>query len=318
VRALLYDRYGGIDALRLEDVADPVAGAAEAIVDVRAAALNPKDALVRRGKFRLVSGRKFPKLTGVDFAGTVRAAGARAGVAPGDRVFGFIDELRYARGTLAERVRVRADEVARLPDAVSFEEGAALALAGLTALQALRDLARLGAGDAVAIHGASGGVGTVAIQVARVLGARVITTSSARNVPLCRELGADEALDYAQEPLGRFTAELACIFDVFGNLRFEEVRGALRADGVYVTTVPRPAALVRELLARVHGRRRLVLVRPRRADLELLGAWAAEKRVRAVIDRVLPLAEHAEAFRVLESKRARGKLVLTVAPHGAR
>src|SRR5262249_48393916 len=132
MRAIVYDRYGGIDVLRHADIAPPAPARGQVLVRVRAAALNPKDALFRKGRFRAVSGARFPKQTGVDFAGEVADTG--------ERVFGALQELRYRRGTLAELVAVRQDEMAPMPADVSFEEAAGLPLAALTALQALRDV----------------------------------------------------------------------------------------------------------------------------------------------------------------------------------
>jgi NADPH:quinone reductase-like Zn-dependent oxidoreductase len=160
-------------------------------------------------------------------------------------------------------------------------------------------------------------VGTLAIQIARELGARVITTSSARNQGLCRDLGADEALDYESAPLEAPRGDITCLFDVFGNLRWPAVARALTPRGVLITTVPSPSAALHELAARVplrHGRRRLVVVRPNRADLEALGAWVAMGRLRPVIDSTHALADFAEAHRILESKRARGKILVRVLP----
>ena len=193
------------------------------------AALNPKDALVRKGKFKVLSGRRFPKHCGVDFAGIVEAP--YGDLRAGDAVFGALSEWRFARGTLAELVAPRAAEVARIPAGVAEADAAAVALVGLTALQALRDVARVGGGASVLINGASGGVGTVAVQIARILGARVTTVSSAATMALCRSLGADETLDYTRldEALG--DAGFDVVFDVFGNLRFAHARAALRRRG---------------------------------------------------------------------------------------
>lgn len=217
MRAIIYERYGAIDELHLAEVDPPEPPAGGAVVFVKSAALNPKDALFRRGRFKRLSGRHFPKRTGVDFAGVVRVAAASVGVRPAERVFGALYEWRYRRGTLAEQVAVDAEEMAVLPEALDFDTGAALALTGMTALQALRGIARVGQGARVGIHGASGGVGTIAVQIARVLGAEVVTTSSERNFQLCRRLGAHETLDYASSPFGRRQGEFDCLFDVLGN-----------------------------------------------------------------------------------------------------
>jgi NADPH:quinone reductase-like Zn-dependent oxidoreductase len=193
MRALQYDAYGPVERLTLRDTPSP-RPAAGPLVRVTVAALNPKDALVRKGKFKVLSGRRFPKHCGVDFAGVVEAP--YGDLRADDAVFGALSEWRFARGTLAEFVAPRAAEMARIPVGVAEADAAAVALVGLTALQALRDVARAGRGTSVLINGASGGVGTVAVQIARILGARVTTVSSAATAALCRSLGADETLDY--------------------------------------------------------------------------------------------------------------------------
>jgi NADPH:quinone reductase-like Zn-dependent oxidoreductase len=190
-------------------------------------------------------------------------------------------------------VRAQEEEIAALP--ASFEEGAAIALAGLTSLQALRDVARVGEGTRLLINGGSGGVGTAAIQIAKILGAHVTTISSARNRELCRSLGADQTLEYGV-PAQRFD----CLFDVYGN--------GLKAEAaMVVSTVP---TLGRLVLNALRTSKRLVIVRPRRKDLELLGQWMASGRLRAVIDSRHSLEHVRDAFRVLESRRARGKILI--------
>jgi NADPH:quinone reductase-like Zn-dependent oxidoreductase len=189
MRALQYDAYGSVDRLTLRDAPSP-RPAAGPLVRVTVAALNPKDALFRKGKFKVLSGRRFPKYCGVDFAGVVETP--YGDLRAGDAVFGALSEWRYTRGTLAEFVAPRATEVARIPAGVAEADAVAVALVGLTALQALRDVAHVGRGTSVLINGASGGVGTVAVQIARILGTQVTTVSSAATIALCRSLGADE------------------------------------------------------------------------------------------------------------------------------
>ncbi|HKC58944.1 MAG TPA: NAD(P)-dependent alcohol dehydrogenase [Myxococcales bacterium] len=255
MRALQYDAYGGIERLVLRDVPVPsLPGRGRAVlVRVVRAALNPKDALFRKGRFRLISGRRFPKWCGLDFAGEVTASNSPR-VRVGERVFGALDEWRLGRGTLAEYVVTSEDELAPLPDGVGFEEGAAVALVGLTALQALRDVARMAPGAEVLINGASGGVGTVAIQIARLLGARVTSVSSAANLQLCAELGAEETLDYDRGGFLGQANRFDCIFDVFGNLSFARARTALKARGTFVSTVPSLSRALRDVVSRWSAR----------------------------------------------------------------
>lgn len=311
MRAVTYDEYGPIDRLQIREVPDPKPGRGEILVSVRFAALNPKDAVFRRGRFARVSGRKFPKFCGLDYAGSV-VASRSPHFSVGQRVFGALNEWRFLRGTLAERVCVRDHEAALLPSGVAEEAAAAIALTGLTALQALRDIGRVQAGARVLIHGASGGVGTAAIQIARALGTDVVTTSSARNLELCTRLGASDARDYADQPFAALP-RMDVVFDAFGNLSRADIVTILVGGGVYIGTIPTLARLVRDRLTRWRFiQERLVVVRPRRIDLELLSGWLQDGTVSPVIDSRYPLSQVHDAFRVLESKRARGKIVIEV------
>lgn len=319
MRAVTYDRYGAAEVAHVADVPDPPKEEGTILVRVRAAALNPKDVLVRKGKFPWLAGRKFPKRMGYDWAGEVVEpieGSEGAGALPvGTRVFGMIQSWRA--GALAELCRARVDECARAPEGLSFEEAASLPLASLTALQALRDDGQLQPGGRVLLHGASGGVGVFAIQLAKALGAHVVTTSSEKNKALCASLGADETLDYTQidfkaglRGLGPFDV----FFDVFGNQRFAFVRHLLSPQGAYVSTVPSPRVMLDALLTPLSTRRRarLVVVRSRRSDLDVLARMVAEKKLRPVIDTVYPLERVVEACRHIESKRSRGKVVVTI------
>ena len=257
MRALTYERYGSSKLLAIRELPDLRPGHGEVLVRVRAAALNPKDVFTLKGRFRLLSGRRFPKVVGLDLAGEVAAVGPAAGAfRPGDRVFGFLSGFAALRGSVAEEVAVPARWLAPMPQRASFEEAAAIALAGSTALQALRDVARLRPGDRLLVNAA-------AIQVARLLGAVVTTTSSAARRDLCRSLGADEALDHTRGEHLSGGRAYRVVFDVFGNLSLSAARPALGPGGVFVTTVPSrrifldalrtPLGPVRARLVRVAG-----------------------------------------------------------------
>ncbi|MDP1827601.1 MAG: NAD(P)-dependent alcohol dehydrogenase [Archangium sp.] len=310
MRALQYDAYGGIEKLQLRQAPEPRTSGP--LVRVSVAALNPKDALFRKGKFRQLSGRHFPKSCGVDFAGQIErdSGDFRAG----DLVFGALQEWTFSRGSLADLVAPEPGELARVPEGVDPAHAASLALVGLTALQAFRDVARMKTGAKVLINGASGGVGTASVQIARLLGAEVTTVSSEGTHALCRELGAHHAAGYAQLDEFSRSGRFDVVFDVFGNLDFTRMRGALAPRGVFVSTVPSVARVFRDVFTRWSKQQeRLVVVKPRRADLEQLAGWLAKRDLRAVIDSQFALEDYAAAFARLESKKAHGKILITVA-----
>ena len=307
--------YGGIEGLRIVEAPLPEPRRGELLVRVRAIGVNPKDAMVRKGKFAFLTGRP-PTGLGHDFAGEVIKAPARSGYAEGDRVFGMINDL--SGRAYAEYVRVSPDEMAKMPAQLSFEEAAAIPLAAQTALQALRDLGKLdlgksgkGSGKRVFIHGASGGVGVFAIQIARALGAEVTASSSAANRGLCLELGAGAHVDYREQPPESIRDSFDVFFDVFGNQSLKKVSGALAEDGVYINTIP-DGRVIKEVARTLLSRKRakLVIVRSRAAQLEALSGMVERGQLRSVVAAVLPLSEVHEAHRLIESRRTRGKIIL--------
>ena len=313
MRALTYDAYGPLENLRVTEVPSPRPRSRELLVEVRRAALNPKDALVRKGKLASLSGKRFPKLVGLDYAGVVEESRSPL-FRKGDRVFGMLNELTSRRGTVAEHVCVSEEEAARIPEGVSDDDATAVALAGLTALQALRDIANVAEGARVLVHGASGGVGSLAVQLARLLGAEVVGTTSATNRTFVESLGTHRTLDYRSDFVAALEGQLDVVFDVFGNLRMATLGSVWRGPrGIYVNTIPSASRFAKDLLTRLCAREeRVVVVRSRRKDLEMLAGLLAEGRLRAVIDSRYPMDQAKEAFSVLESKRARGKLLVAV------
>lgn len=323
MRAAVYRRFGGPEVLEVvDDAPRPPSKPGAARVRVRAMALNPKDVLLRKGRLRWVpsrwGGERWPRIPGVDFAGEViEAAGD---LAVGQPVYGMIQG--WSEGACAEEAVVPLGQLAPKPPSLSMAEAAAVPLAALTALQGLRDLLRVGRGMRVCINGASGGVGTFAVQLAAAMGARVVAVCSGRNAALVRDLGAAEVIDYtADDPLAP-AEPYDAFYDVFGNRPYPEARRALRASGgrpgapaaVYVTTIPRGGALLRELWGRLRpaAPARLVIVRSDRDDLDDLTARIEAGALRPVIDRVLPLERIADAHRHLETRRARGKVVVEI------
>ncbi len=313
MRAIVYDRYGAPGVLELRDLPSPAVGPGDVLVRVRAAALNPKDSLIRKGKFKTASGPTFPKLVGSDVAGVVEALGSGVTrLRVGDEVFGMRNG--FTGGTVAELVTLKEDELCLKPEELSFDQAAALPLTSLTALQALRDLGQCGPGSRVMIHGASGGVGVVAVQLAKAMGATVTTTCSEKNLEFVRSLGADETLDYTKTTGLEAGRHWSCVFDVFGNRRFSAAKASLAPRGVYVTTVPSVRNVFDDLRTRWLPLRkaRLVVVKSNAKDLEVLKGFVERGQLKPVIDRVVPLAETASGQAHVETRRARGKVVISV------
>lgn len=314
VKAIRFHSFGpAAEVLRWEDAPDPVPGRGEVRVRVLAAALNPKDVLTRRGKLGpLVRG--FPQGSGQDLAGVVDAVGPRVrALRVGEAVFGMIGGM--GSGACAELAVISQREVALAPRTVSAVEAASVPLAGMTALQALRDRLRLRPGETLAINGASGGVGVFAIQIAKILGARVTAVSSRRNEGFVRDLGADEVLPHDEAPLVERDARFDAVFDVFGTAPFAKARRLLAPGGRYVTAIPRPDSVARDLASRLLPSlgAHLVLVRSRTRDLARLAQWIDEGELRCVVDAVYPIEEAARAHEHVETRRTRGKVVLEVA-----
>ena len=325
MQAYGYCDYGTADVLRLHTVERPVPKAGEVLVRVQAAAVNPLDWHMLRGTpyvMRLDSGLRKPAVTqvGVDFAGTVAAVGA--GVtrfAPGDDVFGM------RTGAFAEYIAVHAERaLARKPTNLTFEQAAAVPVAAFTALQGLRDHGRLQRGQSVLINGASGGVGTFAVQIASHLGAEVTGVCSTRNVALVKALGAARVIDYTREDFTAGAKRYDVVLDNVGNQPLSAIRRVLAPDGRYILvggggpddhTVIGPLGRVAAafLLSRF-GRQEMTMfvARGNRTDLEYLGALLQAGTIVPVIDRTYPLAQLPEAIRYLEKGRARGKVVITV------
>ncbi|GAB3823475.1 NAD(P)-dependent alcohol dehydrogenase [Hymenobacter jeollabukensis] len=314
MKAIYYLEYGSADVLRYGEQPTPEPRADELLLRVHASSINPVDWKIRRGELKLVSGFGFPQIPGRDVAGVVERVGAAVQeFRPGDRVFGMVDSLG---GANAEYVVLPARVAAALPPNLSFEQAAALPLAGLTALQALRDKGALRAGERVLINGASGGVGTLAVQLARLLGAgSVVATCGARNVGLVRGLGADEVIDYAAHDFTQDHGRYDLIFDAVAHSSYRQSKAALRSGGRYVTTVPNPKDLALGLPLSVFSDKklRIVVTKDRGPDMRQLAQWLGLGRLRPVIDTAFPLADTAAAHRYSEQGHAAGKIVLTVA-----
>ena len=306
MKAAFLTGHGGVDKFQYGEVPDPVAGPGEVVVDVHAASVNAADYKVRLGSYN--STLKFPYILGRDFSGLVSGLGQGVkDFAVGDAVFGVMDA--GIEGCYAEKVQIAAAIIAKKPERLGHAEAAAMALTSITAIWAVEDTARLQRGETILIQGGAGGVAGFAIQLAKHIGAHVITTASARNHDYVRSLGADRVIDYNAEDFTKAVSDCDVVFDTVGGEVQARSYAVLKPGGRLVWIAPAPAGF-----------------QPPRSDVEVLRPRVA--RDRAHLERMkqlyeagavwppaitrYKLAEAAEAHRVSEGRHLRGKLVLIV------
>jgi len=322
MKAIVYHQYGGPEVLQYVEVDRPTAGDDEVLLKVRAASVNPFDWHFMRGLpygVRLIAGLGRPRSVrlGVDVAGVVDSVGRNVtGFKAGDEVLGS------SRGAFAEYVCTRESALAPKPANVTFEQAACVAIAGCTALQALRDKGKIQAGQKALINGAAGGVGTFAVQIAKLFGADVTGVCSSRNMDMVRAIGADRVMDYAREDFTKVSEPYDLILDNIGNHSLLECRRALKPQGICVGAggasdpwMMRPIArTIAALALSVIGSRKLtgVLAKLTKEDLAVLSELMTAGKVTPVIDRRYRLSEVADAIRYSEEGHARGKIVICV------
>jgi NADPH:quinone reductase-like Zn-dependent oxidoreductase len=324
MKAIVHCEYGSPDVLTLEEIEKPVPNDNQLLIRVHAASVNPLD-LTIRGPWvlRPILGMRKPKDTriGVDYAGTVEAVGKNVtGFKPGDEVFGG------KNGSLAEYVCVLSDRsVVLKPSNVGFEEAAAVPVAALTALQGLRDKGKIQAGQKVLVNGASGGVGTFAVQIAKSFGTDVTGVCSTRNLDLVRSIGADHVLDYTKEDFTNSNQRYDLIYDLVGNHSFSERRRILTPNGICVMAGLGGAGWHDGFVTRLGGelngylRSRFVsqkfisyIAEFNKKDMTVLADLLQSGKIKPVIDRSYKLTETADAIRYLDQGHARGKVVITI------
>jgi NADPH:quinone reductase-like Zn-dependent oxidoreductase len=324
IKAIVHCEYGSPDVLKLENVEKPVPNDNQLLVRVRAASVNPLDLTIRGPwMIRPLLGLRKPKDTrlGVDYAGTVEAVGKNVtNFKPGDDVFGGRD------GSIAEYVCVLADRgVAPKPSNMTFEQAASAPVAALTALQGLRDKGKIQSGQKVLINGASGGVGTFAVQIAKSFGAEVTGVCSTRNLDLVRSIGADHVIDYTKEDFTKTDQRYDLIYDLIGNHSFSERRRILNPNGICVMAGVGGAGwhdgmamrLVGELNAYLRSRfvsQKFIsyIAQFNKKDVTILADLMQSGKITPVIDRTYKLSDVPEALRYLEQGHARGKVVIAM------
>jgi NADPH:quinone reductase-like Zn-dependent oxidoreductase len=319
MKAITYRHYGSPDVLQCEEIEKPAAGDNEVLIRVRAASVNPLDWRLMRGKPLLtrlmIGGLRKPKSirTGRDVAGRVEAVGRNVTqFKAGDDVFGA------CRGAFAEYVCAAEDQLALKPTRLSFEEAAAVPVAALTALQGLRDQGRIRQGQKVLVDGASGGVGTFAVQIAKSFGAEVTAVCSPRNMDIAGSIGADQVIDYTRADFTKSGRRYDLILAANAYHSIFDYRRALSQDGIYVLAGGGWSQILQAMVlgpcVSLIGRRktRFFMAKINQKDLDLLKDLLEAGKVVPIIDRRYPLSGVAEALRYLEEGHAQGKVVISL------
>jgi NADPH:quinone reductase-like Zn-dependent oxidoreductase len=331
MRAILSDQYGGPEVLQLaDDLPIPQVGPNGVLIQVHASSVNPVDWKLRRGLLDPVRPVRFPVIWGCDLSGVVTEAGPAVTLfKPRDEVYGFKDGYvaKTYRGTYAEYVVAPEKSLTKKPQNLTHEQAASIPLAALTAWQSLLDQGKLKPQQRVLVHAGAGGVGSMAIQIAKAFGAFVAATGSTRNQELLRQLGADQPIDYTQEQVESIRPKFDLVLDGVGQSVWAASFRALRAGGRLVTlAIPIPerqsgklgffataiAGLAGGTLRGLAGGKRLMMiqVKPRGGDLEKVTALVEAGKLQPVVEKVFPLEEIADAHRLSEAGHVRGKLVI--------
>ena len=310
MKKAIYKGFGDASNLIIIDADIPKVATNEVLVKVVAAALNPKDILMRKGKFKRFTGSQFPQGVGMDFAGIIEQS-TNKDFQVGDQVYGMLNGWK-AR-SCAEYVNVNVNELWKKPTTISFEQAAGIPLAGQTSLQAIRDLGQLKQGQKILINGASGGVGTLGIQIAKIVGGEVTTISSSKNLAFCKSLGADKALSYEKNKVNYLVEKFDVFYDVFENYIFKKVAHLLTPKGIFISTVPN-ATIIKEQFFNLFRRQKakLIVVKSKRKDLQWFSENIQNNKLQPVVDEVFDLSDIQAAQSYIETKRAKGKVILRI------
>ncbi|MWV42716.1 zinc-binding dehydrogenase [Paenibacillus sp. HJL G12] len=332
MKAMIIEKYGKKTPLLISEQPTPEIGAHDVLVEIHAASLNPIDFKIKEGKVKLLLKYNFPLILGNDFSGVIVKVGNRVqAFKPGDEVYGRPRKTRI--GTLAEYIAIHEEDISLKPNNLSLEEAASLPLVGLTTYQAFTDILNLQPGQKILIHAGSGGVGTFAIQLAKLMGAYVATTASEKGYELVQSLGADQIINYRKENFEEILTGYDAVYDTLGGAALEKSFQILKPHGqiVSISGVPN-AAFGREqqlgwlktavlsiashkittLEKQYHARYHYLFMKPSGTQLNILKEYIEEGHIKPVIDKVFPFTDAAQALHYLEGGSAKGKVVVRI------
>ena len=315
MKAIVYNSYGDIDSLEIGEINEPRPSSNEVVVKVKAISLNPVDLKKMSGGFKLITNvKKFPKIMGCDFSGEIIEIGKDVGAFKvGDNVFGMTDIL--FGGSAAEKIKISQKSIALAPKNINLEESAAIPQAANTSLLALRNLASIRQGHKLLINGASGGVGTTALQIASIYETEITAVTSYRNTDWIKEsFKTENVIDYTKEDFTNLDEKYDVIFDVNGNKSFIDVEKCLTSNGVYVTTknnVFNQIDFVKQFIKRKKSK--VVLSgKSTTSSLDMFRMWTEDGKLKPIIEKTFSFDEFKNAYAYLSTGRAKGKLILTI------
>ena len=312
MRKVLYDRFGDEQVLEVREQPTPTITKNQLLVQVKAASINPLDWKIYRGEMKLLSGSKFPKGVGIDFAGVVAQVGSSVTrFRVGDAVFGLLEVFKG--GALADYVVATEADIAPKPANISFEQAASLPVAGLAALQVVDRLAAVSQGQEVLINGASGGVGLFAIQLAKQHGARVTAVAGPAGVQRASQLGADSVVDYTKQDIRLLTQRFDTIIDLSDKFAFKAAKKLLKSRATFINTLPSPQGLVISFFHNLFSakKRKILILKPTAAGLNTL-ATLAQDQLQIPVEKVYTLTNIRQAYQETSHGNVKGKAVVVL------
>ena len=310
MKAVVFRKNGSPDVLEINDVETPIIKDDEVLVKVYAVSVNPVDVVIRKNRIMSFFVNRGSKITGSDLSGKIVSVGKTvASMKNGDDVFGF-----KQGGTTAEYVAIPENKVAIKPINMTFEEAAAVPLAALTALQALRDKGNICSGQSVLVNGASGGVGTYAVQIAKSFGTNVTGVSSTKNLELIKSLGSDKVIDYTKEDFTRTDQRYDIVLDAVAKSSYSKCKKILNQGGIFISTRFSPLLLIQVVSTVLFGSKKAktMFVNSNTKDLEIIGKLVKEGKVKSVVEQSYPMNKTSEAHLHIENGHTIGKVVITI------
>ncbi|TVQ83711.1 MAG: NAD(P)-dependent alcohol dehydrogenase [Bacteroidetes bacterium] len=309
MKKVIYEKYGDADVLKVTDfeINEPAEG--EVLVKIMAAGINPVDYKIRSGALKFIYRAKLPRTPGGEISGIVEKTGSKqSAFKPGDKVYAM---LPISVGGYSEFVNVKEDLLSLMPENISFNEAAVIPLAGLTALQALRDKGNINPGMKVLINGGSGGVGMFAIQIAKAFDTEVTAVCSGKNISFVKSFGADHVIDYEKDDFTKSENKYDIVLDAVAKSSFGKCKKILADKSAFITTIPSPPVMLRQIINPMVNKKVFgILTKPLSKDLDFLTELIAQGKLKAGIEEVYSLEEAAKAHKHIETGRVKGKLVI--------